>query len=205
MRPQLVRPQQAALLLGSGEVVADFIAAGWLQPVLSEHRLVIYSLREIEKCVARLEAGESPRPDDKFKRPKPPGHFEQPAAPPPVSNSFADQLRGIMTPPPLLLRPEQAATFFGSVELLDEMRKCDWIRPVYCQPRLTLFSVRHLESCVVRLEGGVKPGEYADEKPVLQRQPVAIIEAPAPAIKPGIRLPRKTRRSMPTAAELVAN
>jgi hypothetical protein len=30
-RPLLVRPEQAALLPGSGEVVADFVQAGWLR------------------------------------------------------------------------------------------------------------------------------------------------------------------------------
>jgi hypothetical protein len=39
LRPLLMRPEQAALLLGSGEVVTDFALAGWLVPVISEPKL----------------------------------------------------------------------------------------------------------------------------------------------------------------------
>ena len=44
LRPRLIRPEQAALVLGSGELVADFVFAGWLRPAISQHRMVLYPL-----------------------------------------------------------------------------------------------------------------------------------------------------------------
>ena len=125
-------------------MLADFVAAGWLQPVLAVHRMVVYSLRELDHCVIRLEAGETPIPDDNCTRPKVHGMAEQELPSPLSTRSFFDQLQRMMSVPPLLLRPAQAATFLSSLELLDEMRKSGWIRPVFSRHRLTLFSVRHL-------------------------------------------------------------
>lgn len=197
MPPKLVRAHQAALILGSGQVLVDFVAAGWLQPVLSEHMLIVYSYRELEHCVAKLENGELPVPDGVCKKPKAPGLLEGKIYTPLSSRNFADQLRGMMTVPPLLLRPEQAATLLSSVELLDEMRKSGWVRPVYCKAHMTLFSVRDLEGCVTRLEAGQKPGDYADESPTVPRLQIPIVEAPVPVMKSSVRVYRKTRRPMP--------
>jgi len=145
--PQLVRAHQAALILGSGQVLVDFVAAGWLQPVLSKHKLIVYSYRELEHCVTRLQNGELPIPDGITKKPKAPGQIDQSNDMPLTSRNFMDQLRALITVPPLLPRPEQAATFLSSVALLDEMKKSGWIRPVYCKPHMTLFSVKDLEMC----------------------------------------------------------
>lgn len=58
VEPLLVRPDQAALILGSVELVDDLLAAGWLRPVISRKRLTLYSLVDLQGCVARLQAGE---------------------------------------------------------------------------------------------------------------------------------------------------
>lgn len=202
MPPQLVRAHQAALILGSGQVLVDFVAAGWVQPALSEHKLIIYSYRKLDHCVARLEKGELPVPDESCKKPKAPGATERQLETPLSSRHFADQLRGMMTVQPLLLRPEQAAVFVSSVELLDEMRKSGWIRPAYCKAHMTFFSVRDLERCVTKLEAGQKPGDYADETPTVRRRTVPVVEAPVPVPRPNVRVYRKTRRPMP--AQLLA-
>lgn len=115
-----------------------------------------------------------------------------------TSRNFRDQLRALITVPPLLLRPEQAATFLSSVALLDEIKKSGLVCPVYCKPHMTLFSVEDLERCVVKLEAGQKPGVYADENPVAPRPRVPIAEDPFPVAKPPLRVYRKTRRPMPT-------
>jgi len=203
LRPRFLRSEQAALALGSGEIVADFVGAGWLRPSISEHRLVLYSMPELEKCVRRLEAGEEPIADDSVKRPKPPGEKRENPSPAAASLSFADQLRAMVSLAPLLVRPEQAAAFLGSVELLDEFRKSGWIKPVYSKHKLTIYSVRQLEGCAIRLEAGQRPGVYGggDEKVLVPDPPVPEMELPTKTWAP--KTPRKTRRPMPVDADLV--
>ena len=58
VEPLLVRPEQATLILGSVELVHDLVAAGWLRPVISRKRLTLYSVVDLQGCVARLQAGE---------------------------------------------------------------------------------------------------------------------------------------------------
>jgi len=154
LKPRLVRPDQAALVLGSGTVVADFVAARWLSPVISRHRLVLYSYPHLEACVARLEMGEMPLPDGFKNQIRPPGEKKLNSSLLQSPRSFAEQLRNIISIPPLLVRPEQAAAYLGSVELFDDLRIGGWLKPVYAKPNLTVFSVRHLDSCVIRLETG---------------------------------------------------
>ena len=127
LRPLLVRPQQAALLLGSGELVADFIAAGWLLPAFCEHRLVLYAYRHLERCVARLEEGEEPVPVEGRSTQRParglvPEAIEQDS----IGLSWEDQLRGIISLRPLLVRPPQASGLIGCPALLEEFRKGGW-------------------------------------------------------------------------------
>ncbi len=58
VEPILVRPNQAALILGSVELLDDLVEAGWLSPVVSRKRLTLYSMAALQACVARLQAGE---------------------------------------------------------------------------------------------------------------------------------------------------
>jgi hypothetical protein len=58
VEPLLVRPEQATLILGSVELLHDLVAAGWLRPVISRKRLTLYSVVDLQGCVARLQAGE---------------------------------------------------------------------------------------------------------------------------------------------------
>jgi hypothetical protein len=188
LRPLLVRPEQAALLLGSGEVVTDFTKSGWLAPVVAEHRLVLYAYRHLEDCVRRLESGEIVESAHGT------GSVRMSKAGPVSNNaSFLDQIRGIVSLKPFLLRPGEAAVFVGSVGLLEEFRRAAWIKPLYDRHRLVLFSVRHLESCVARLEVGEKPGAYA-ETPPPATAPV-MVKAVIPSMF--IRRARRTRRPMP--------
>lgn len=59
VEPMLVRPDQAALLLGSVQLLDDLTAAGWITPVISRKRLTLYSVSDLQGCVARLLAGET--------------------------------------------------------------------------------------------------------------------------------------------------
>ena len=191
LRPLLVRPEQAALLLGSGEVVADFVTAGWLTPVISQHRLVLYALRHLEECVRRLESGEVPPPSNGS------GSMRMPLVEPAVKmSSFLDQARGIINMKPLLLRPPEAVVFIGSIALLEEFRRDGWIKPLYDRHRLVLFSVRHLEACVARMECGEMPTAYADGAPKA-KPPVMVTAMISPAFT---RKARRTRRPMPMSS-----
>jgi hypothetical protein len=165
--------------------------------------LVLYSLPELEKCVHRLEAGEEPIADASAKRPKPPGEKRENPSPSTSAISFADQLRAMVSLAPFLVRPEQAAAYLGSVELLDEFRKVGWIRPVYSRHKLTVYSVRQLEACAIKLEAGRRPGEYADKKQPMPDPPIPEMEPPAKTWT--ARTPRKTRRPMPADVHLVNN
>lgn len=56
--PSLVRPPEAAAILGSVELLDELVAAGWLKPVVQRHKLTLYSVKALQSCAARLEAGE---------------------------------------------------------------------------------------------------------------------------------------------------
>ncbi len=194
LRPLLVRPEQAALLLGSGEVVTDFTHAGWLAPVLSEHRLVLYAYRHLESCVRRLETGEHPASSNGT------GSCRMPKGERVASDaSFQHQARGIINAKPFLLRPDEASLYVGSNALLNEFRQAGWIRPLYERHRLVLFSVRQFEGCAGRLEAGDKPGTYAesDSKPIKLEVSVIAQSVISPVFT---RKARRTRRPMPAVA-----
>ena len=194
LRPLLVRPEQAALLLGSGEVVTELVRAGWLDPVMSEHRLVLYAYRHLENCVKRLEFGEVPVVSEEVKRG---GSCRMPKGDHVSSGAaFRDQARGIINAKPLLLRPDEASLFVGCTSLLEEFRRGGWIKPLYDRHRLVLFSVRQLEGCVGRLEVGEKPGVYdkPDSQPAQPKVPATTQAIISPIF---IRKARRTRRPMP--------
>ena len=200
LRPRLVRPQQAALLLGSGELVADFIGAGWLSPVVSRHRLVLYSFEDLAECVGRLEAGEQPALGNR-PRPKPPEGPRLVGMRRELPQTFAGQLREMVTAAPLLVRPEQAAAYLGSVELLDDLRQAGRIQPVYQRHRLTLYSLHRLDDCILLLESGRLPGGAKGRKHVSPRGDGKA----GGAAKVNGRAHRKTRRPMPPPSGSAAN
>lgn len=193
LRPLLVRPEQAALLLGSGEVVADFVQAGWLEPVVCEHRLVLYAYQHLDNCVRRLESGEIPvGPGESQIRPA-----RLPKSPIPfATGTFVEQSRGIVNVQPFLLRPESAALYIGTGVLLEKFRESDWIRPLYDRHRLVLFSTRQLAHCVARLEAGDKPGN-AGESNTVTTPTSGKAKASFSFL---IRKARRTRRPMPVTA-----
>lgn len=122
------------------------------------------------------------------RRPKP-----QTIAP---NGSFQEQARGLVTLKPLLLRPDEAAVFVGSIALLEAFRSDGWVRPLYEQHRLVLFSVRQLEACVARLEVGDRPGAYAGSA-----REVAPAMSTSAVISSGfVCKARRTRRPMREAA-----
>jgi len=193
LRPLLVRPEQAALLLGSGEVVADFVQAGWLEPVVSEHRLVLYAYQHLDNCVRRLESGEIPiAPGESKIRPARLPKSLISAA----TGTFVEQSRGIINVQPFMLRPESAALYVGTCVLLEKFRESGWIQPLYDRHRLVLFSARQLAHCVARLEAGDKPG-YADEANTVTTTTPGKANATFSFL---IRKARRTRRPMPVTA-----
>ena len=60
----------------------------------------------------------------------------------------------IVSCPPLLVRPHTAVEVLGSTELLDQLVRQGWVKPVIQRNRLTLYSLAHLETAVTRLELG---------------------------------------------------
>lgn len=58
--PLLVRPDVAQAIVGSAEFLKELEAAGWLKPVVRRNRLTLYSVRQLQRCAERLEAGETP-------------------------------------------------------------------------------------------------------------------------------------------------
>lgn len=54
------RPAEAADFLGSSELLERMKAAGWIKPVVNEHKLVIYDGSALAKCWARVCGGELP-------------------------------------------------------------------------------------------------------------------------------------------------
>jgi hypothetical protein len=207
MRRLLVRPPQAALILGSGELVADLIGAGWLQPIVAGHRLVLYAYRDLERCVSRLEGGESLPAACCFKLPNAPGQPAQEGKGPgdvTTTLSFAGLLKGTVTAPPLLVRPAQACALLGSEELVDDFRHAGWLRPIETRHRVTLYSIGQLENCVARLEMGQTPGkttctkEKSKTKSDLTRRCESGFE-PTVELPPRNRIYRKTRRPMPAS------
>lgn len=195
LRPLSVRPGEAALLLGSGEVLADFLKAGWLSPLVSEHRLVLYAFRHLEDCVLRLESGEIPAaPDQSEVR-----HARMPKSElPEPGGSFDEQSRGVVNVEPLLLRPKAASLYVGTGILLERFRADAWITPLYDRHRLVLYSKRQLAECVGRLEVERLPKRST-------KQPSAVPPPKRPyrsskLSKLFTRKARRTRRQMRTLA-----
>ena len=68
-KPLLLRPTEASIFVGSPGMLEAFRCAAWINPLFDRHRLVLYSVRQLEDCVARLETGEKPDPHSNQARP----------------------------------------------------------------------------------------------------------------------------------------
>jgi hypothetical protein len=56
------RPEEAAAVVGSGQLLTEMVAAGWLRPRIQRHKLTLYDYSDIAKCWARICTGECPPP-----------------------------------------------------------------------------------------------------------------------------------------------
>lgn len=54
------RPPEAAYAFGSQKLLEEFVAAGWLKPVIQRHKLTLYDRGDIAACWARIVNGEIP-------------------------------------------------------------------------------------------------------------------------------------------------
>ncbi len=54
------RPDEAAALIGSPQLLVEIVQAGWLKPVMQRHKLTLYDGADIERCWTRICAGEQP-------------------------------------------------------------------------------------------------------------------------------------------------
>lgn len=61
LNPHAFRRNDAVTMLGgSRKLFDDVVAAGWLKPILSRHRLVLFDAGDVAKCHARIRNGEEP-------------------------------------------------------------------------------------------------------------------------------------------------
>jgi len=58
--PRLVRREDAGLYLAAPKLLTEMEEAGWIAPVVSRNRMTLFDVRQIDACVDRLVAGESP-------------------------------------------------------------------------------------------------------------------------------------------------
>ncbi len=54
------RPQDVVAAFGSEKLYFDCYKAGWLQPVVKRHKLLLFDWRNVEQCWERIKAGEKP-------------------------------------------------------------------------------------------------------------------------------------------------
>ena len=54
------RPEETAFILGSVQLFDEMVAARWLQPVVSRHRLLLFDRGDISRAWARILNGEEP-------------------------------------------------------------------------------------------------------------------------------------------------
>lgn len=52
------RPDEAAEVIGSPQLLTELVQAGWLKPVLQRHKLTLYDGDDLTRCWTRLLAGE---------------------------------------------------------------------------------------------------------------------------------------------------
>lgn len=54
------RPDEAAHVLGSMELLKECVAAGWIKPVMQRRKLTLYDGSALVKCWSKICAGEVP-------------------------------------------------------------------------------------------------------------------------------------------------
>lgn len=54
------RPDQAADVLGSADLLDRCVAAGWLKPVVQRHKLTLYTFSDLARVWSRIERGDFP-------------------------------------------------------------------------------------------------------------------------------------------------
>ena len=64
------RPDEAAAVVGSMQLLKEFVAAGWLKPVVQRHKMTIYDFSDIAKCWQRVKSGDLPPPLKRASRKK---------------------------------------------------------------------------------------------------------------------------------------
>lgn len=58
-------PEEAAVYVGSKDLLRQFERAQWLKPFIRVNRLTRYDVRDLDHCIDRLKAGEPlPRESD---------------------------------------------------------------------------------------------------------------------------------------------
>ncbi len=56
------RPDEAADVLGSSQLLAEAVAAGWIKPVVQRHKLTLFDGAKLAQVWARICVGELPPP-----------------------------------------------------------------------------------------------------------------------------------------------
>jgi hypothetical protein len=51
-------PDEAAVYVGSKDLLRQFQRAQWLKPFIRGNRLTRYDVRDLDRCIDRLKAGE---------------------------------------------------------------------------------------------------------------------------------------------------
>lgn len=63
--PLLLARDQAMAYVGRPKIFKDMLKAGWIEPVVNEHKLQTYKRKDLEEAVARLCVGCYPHaPED---------------------------------------------------------------------------------------------------------------------------------------------
>lgn len=55
-----LRPDEAAYAIGSDKLFEECVAAGWIKPRVSRHKLTIYDRSDVAALWARIAGGEQP-------------------------------------------------------------------------------------------------------------------------------------------------
>jgi hypothetical protein len=66
----LLTPRDCAALFRVPEIFQRCVAAGWLEPCVSQHVTQLYDRRDVDKCIARILNGELPPSRKNISRPK---------------------------------------------------------------------------------------------------------------------------------------
>lgn len=56
------RPDEAAHMIGSAQLLAEMVAAGWVKPAMQRHKLTLYDGGALAKAWAKILSGQVPPP-----------------------------------------------------------------------------------------------------------------------------------------------